>query len=62
MNDSMEEQPEGAGVSHGTDDDHEVGEYGASFTQLLEKKGKVDESWILLDSQSRHSIFLTHLY
>ena len=33
------------------------GEYGASFTQFVKERGQVDQLWLLLDSQSTHSIF-----
>ena len=69
-NDSNKEQPGGAGVSHKEEEEEEeeeespevegrpeVGEYGVGFTQLIERKGKVDDSWILLDSQSTHGVF-----
>ena len=36
----------------------EVGEYGLTFSQMVKRqKGEVDQDWILLDSQSTHSIF-----
>ena len=36
----------------------EVGEYRITFSQMVKRqKGEVDQNWILLDSQSTHSIF-----
>ena len=40
-------------------DTEEVGEYGIKFSQMVKRqKGVVNQSWILIDSQSTHSIFL----
>ena len=37
----------------------EVGEYGMTFSQMVKRqKGVLNQAWILLDSQSTHSIFL----